>query len=173
MTEIWKEFPLDSRYSISTFGRVKGPRKILSLQHDKDGYPVFMVWSSVTHPLDGKRCKLHKVHRAVAQTFIGAIPPGMVINHLNGVKQDNHLNNLQITTISDNTQHGFTVLNRKVHLIRAKGEKHGNSKLSEKDVLEIRRRLSLGESQKDLAAEFKTPKPNISAIHLRKAWKHI
>ena len=46
-----------------------------------------------------------RVHRLVAEHFIGEIPPKMVINHKNFDKHDNHVNNLEIVTSSQNRLH--------------------------------------------------------------------
>jgi len=47
------------------------------------------------------------VHRLVWQAFMGTIPVGLTINHLNGVKTDNRLRNLEVCTRSQNTQHAI------------------------------------------------------------------
>jgi hypothetical protein len=54
-----------------------------------------------------------------------------------------------------------------------KGSKHGNAKLTEKDVIEIRHRAATGESYAVLARAFGTTKTNVGYIVKRKAWKHI
>lgn len=55
----------------------------------------------------------------------------------------------------------------------AKGEQCGNSKLTELEVLRIREVSGLGHSQKEIAAKFKISPSQVSALHLRKFWKHI
>lgn len=171
MDETWKVFPLDDRFFISDAGRVRGPRVMLKLQHDKDGYPIFIAWRGTR---DAKTYKLHKVHRAVLQTFVGEIPEGMQVNHINGVKHDNRLENLELVTASGNTSHGFRVLGRKGRNTNpSKGEAHHNSKLDAAKVREIRRLYDAGAVQKDLAAQFDTPQAHISRIIRRTAWAHV
>jgi hypothetical protein len=46
-----------------------------------------------------------RVHRLVAEHFIGEIPPKMVINHKNFDKSDNRVDNLEIVTSSQNRLH--------------------------------------------------------------------
>ena len=58
-----------------------------------------------------------RVHRVVAQTFIGKIPKGMEINHLDGDKHNNNVNNLEIVTRQQNITHYHTITKpkRNVH----------------------------------------------------------
>jgi len=173
--ETWKTFPLDDRFLISDQGRVRGLRKMLKLQRDHDGYEVFIAWFRKEQAaLEGKTCKLHKVHRAVMQTFGGEIPDGMHINHLNGIRHDNRLENLEVCSPAENTRHSFAALGRKGQNTNpTKGEKHHNSKLTTDQVLEIRRLAALGTPQISLALQFNTPQAHISRIVLKKAWRHV
>jgi hypothetical protein len=51
-----------------------------------------------------------RVHRVVAQTFIGKIPKGMEINHVNGDKHCNRVDNLEIVSRQQNITHYHTIL---------------------------------------------------------------
>lgn len=53
------------------------------------------------------RRKTYNVHRLVAETFLGKIPTNMQVNHINGNKFDNRLENLEIVTPSENSLHAF------------------------------------------------------------------
>lgn len=57
-----------------------------------------------------------RVHRVVAQTFIGKIPKGMEINHLDGDKHNNNINNLEIVTRQQNITHYHTVTKPKLNV---------------------------------------------------------
>jgi hypothetical protein len=75
---------------------------------------------------------------------------------------------------ADNLAWGTHIENeadKDLHGTRAVGEQHPTHKLSEADVREIRRRTS--DLQQDLADEFGCTFSNISAIQLRKSWKHV
>jgi hypothetical protein len=48
-----------------------------------------------------------RAHRLVWESVNGPIPDGMQINHRNGIKTDNRLENLELATASENTQHAY------------------------------------------------------------------
>lgn len=65
---------------------------------DKDGYLRVVLSNN-----DKKRYV--KVHTLVVEQFIGIIPEGYVVNHIDGNKQNNHVDNLEIVTVKENTTH--------------------------------------------------------------------
>lgn len=67
--------------------------------HDKDGYSIVC--------LDGKK---HRVHRLVAKTYIDNPDNKPQVNHINGVKDDNRVENLEWVTASENLKHAYRVL---------------------------------------------------------------
>jgi uncharacterized protein (DUF433 family) len=98
----------------------------------------------------------------VWEAFHGPIPPDHVINHINGQKDDNHLENLEVMTCSENTLHAYRILGR-----RRPGEK-----LNRTLVEEIRQRRAEGESLKTLATEYRVTQACISSVCTGKTWKH-
>lgn len=137
--EIWK--PLSeygNRYHISSFGRIKcvylfdakgQPRKIyikkLSIRA-KSGY----VFTGLT--LNKKR-KSESVHRIVGRHFIKNKGNKPFINHKNGVKWDNRVENLEWCTAKENINHAMINGLMKP----AKGEDSGQAVLTNKQVLDI------------------------------------
>ncbi len=168
MEERWSDVAGWAGYAVSTLGNLRGKRGgLLSLQHDKDGYRCAYIGPR-------KAGKMVKVHRLVVQAFVGPIPEGYCVNHINGRKDDNRVENLEVVTLAQNTQHGFTSLGRiGKNTNPTKGAEHHNASLNEEAVREIRRLYASGERQVDLAKRFETPQTNISAIVRRKAWAHI
>jgi hypothetical protein len=75
---------------------------ILKPKQHKSGYQY--VGLNVDTPT-GKKRVWKRLHRVVAEHFIGPIPPKMVINHKNFDKTDNHVDNLEIVTSSQNRLH--------------------------------------------------------------------
>tara|TARA_R110001632_G_scaffold27006_5_gene72752 strand:- start:3316 stop:3810 length:495 start_codon:yes stop_codon:yes gene_type:complete len=101
-TEIWKDIKdYEGLYQISNLGRVKslkfGKERILKGTKDFNGYSIVCLHK------DGNQ-KTKKVHQLVAIAFLGHIPSGMslVVDHINRIKTDNRLENLQIITNREN-----------------------------------------------------------------------
>lgn len=100
-------------------------------------------------------------HRLVYHHFKGEIPCGMVINHINGIKNDNRPENLEAVTHSQNIQHAYrTGLNKALD-----GEGNPASKLTNKQVLEIREAYAIGGiTQAQIAAKYGVSPVAISQI---------
>lgn len=105
MEEIWKTIKGMPEYKVSNFGRVKSyltdkdNGKVLNNREDKDGY--FMVWTKYKGGA--------KVHRLVAETFIENPKNYPIVNHKDGNKQNNNVDNLEWCTISQNTKHSYDI----------------------------------------------------------------
>ena len=113
--------------------------------------------------INGKRNN-RLVHRLIASSFIGEINPGMEINHINGIKSDNRVENLEICTRRENAIHSRAVLRKEV------GSDHGMAKLTEENVKEIRLRK---ESAAVCAKIFGVSKSTIKSIRKRKIWRDV
>lgn len=109
------------------------------------------------------------VHSLVMQEFVGIRPDGMVINHINGIKWDNRLENLEYCSQSHNIQQDF------VHGRRSyKGEKNNSVKLTEKDVLEIIRLYQSGDyTYASLAKKYGVHVCGISNIMNGHCWSYL
>ena len=112
------------------------------------------------------------VHRAVALTFLGP-SNGLTVNHKNGNKRDNRIENLEWMTRSGNITHAYRTGLKKAAPLR--GEAHPNTKLKDEDVREIRR-LYGQFNMYELAAVYGTCVSNINMIlkgrTRRTAWEN-
>lgn len=186
MNEIWKDIlHYENWYQVSSFGRVKSLIRKHRFGYSKkekvlQSFPNNKRYLRVDLCKDGQRdCR--QVHRLVLETFIGLCPEGMECRHLDGNPQNNRLDNLQWGTASENQRdriiHGTS--NRGLTHIN-QGENQGAHKLTEKQVLKIRRlyetKSSSGKrqySQRKLASMFGVQQTTIKNVVNRKTWKHI
>lgn len=159
--EIWKQVPGWPRYEVSSEGRVRNVEsgKVLLQQKAPHGYMYLALYQN-------SKSRPTTVHALVAEAFIGPRPYKWTVNHKNGVKHDNRPENLEYVTYSANHTHAYRQLGR----YRMSGEKNPNAKISAQQVVEIR---SSNETQERLATLYGLSARQISAIRLRKKWKHV
>jgi HNH endonuclease/NUMOD4 motif len=178
-TEIWKPIPDMDGYEASSIGRIRSVDRyvkhscgsgkvlrrgqILKIKIEKFGYARVPINCAST----GKGKMIKTVHSLVCAAFIGPRPDGLHINHINNVRHDNRIVNLEYVTPRQNCQH------RKVHGTYPIGVNNGRSKLTEADVLEIRRKIEDGVSQYSLSKHYGVTQTQVSWIKLRKSWTHI
>lgn len=105
MDQVWKPIKNFSRYEISNIGNVRVILTGLQLKQqirsrDCNYYHVLLVSD------DGKR--IHKnTHRLVAEAFIANPLNKPCVNHIDGNKHNNNINNLEWVTRSENDIHAF------------------------------------------------------------------
>lgn len=100
---IWKPVEGAAGYFVNMEGKIKGRSgRVLKGFLQGGRYPAFKV---------GERGRQMNIHRVVAQAFIGDIPEDWVVNHINEVKTDSNVMNLEICTISHNIRHSVASRN--------------------------------------------------------------
>jgi len=117
------------------------------------------------------RSKSHLVHRLVAEAFLGPIPPGNEVHHIDSNPANNTLPNLCFVTPSENMNAAVTRSGKANW--RGIGEQHPMAKLSKEQVIEIRRLHLEGMTQVAIAKQFGVTDHAIRRIVKRKTWKHI
>jgi hypothetical protein len=108
------------------------------------------------------------VHRLVADAFLGRIPAGFEVNHKDGNKDNNGVDNLEIFTSEANLQHA-----REHGLIPMRGEASHLAKLTEREVREIRLARANGERAAAVAARFGICERSVYGIWAKSTWKHV
>lgn len=161
MAEQWRSVEGFPGYLVSDAGRVVGRRgHVLSPHGDSTGRQQVDL-------KDGSRRRMARVHTLVLEAFVGSMPPGMEASHLNGDASDNRLANLRWES------HSANVLRKQDHGTEVHGEACNLTKLSESAIRAIREACAQGELQRDIAERFNTTQGNVSAIVLRKSWRHV
>lgn len=163
--EIWKEIiGFERYYKISNYGNVVSIRtgKLLKLELTRGGYNRVQLNVNSNH-------KRFLVHRLVALHFLDKIEGKNEVNHINNIRNDNRLENLEWCTSKENQEHCINQGRKVIHA----GSKNAMSKLTESEVIEIRRLKSTGIKNIQIAKLFNLDEKHVSLIVLRKRWKHI
>ena len=169
MTELWlphPEYPqLEGLYEFSDLGNARslGRKAKLLKQHPNTNGYLQIICSK-----DCRRTAV-RIHAAVCRIFHGPKPhanwhachgaQGKLVNTASNLYWAPAKQNLSSDKLRDGTLQS--------------GEKHGHSKLTTEQVLEIRRLAAEGVTSKALAVDFGISQPNASMIIRRKTWRHV
>lgn len=170
----------EGRYEISNLGRVKSlprmtrhsegrtkkvPGRFLA-QAPSKGYLTVRLYREQGAGIT------NLVHRILAMAFISAPPfDGAHVNHIDGNRLNNEASNLEWCTHLQNTRHAISI-----GLFKPKGQDASRAKLTNEQVLEIRRRYKPFDpvnGGKPLAKEFGVSNALIGNIAARRYWTHI
>ena len=158
----WRNVPGYDLYVCSTQGDIKNRRtnRLLKPAEDKDGYlKVVLVNESGKHYI--------AVHRVVGFTYIPNPENKPQINHIDGNKKNNSVNNLEWVTNKENRVHAI-----KTGLCDTVGENNGNAKLSAGSVKKIRALFKSGRWNKcQLARMYGVSRTMIRFIVENKNWR--
>lgn len=149
----------ESRYIISSDGNLYSSKNfgIINLKAYKDtnGYLQLRINS-----------KMFKVARLVAEHFLSDWNPDLQVNHKNGIKTDNRVENLEMCTGSENHIHAYKM----GLMVPKRGELNGNSKLTQEEVNFIRDKLNNIPATK-VALMFGVNRKTILAVRHGKTWR--
>lgn len=161
MKETWKNvIDYEGLYEVSDLGRVKNARTgvILIGCPDKKGYLCVNLCQN------GKP-RTRKIHRLVCRAFHGPAPADKrQVMHLDNDPANNRAGNLAWGSAQDDADH------KKRCDRQAKGAAHGQSKLTEQQVLRIRERRGGGEPLASIARDFNIGIPQVSQVARGKRW---
>jgi hypothetical protein len=173
-----KSFP---DYEVSNFGRVRTKsRKVRFVHHitknehfrkTKERFLTIQYNNRTGY----KFCQLYKnkkmynltIHSLVAECFLEKSVGLNVVNHKDGNKHNNVVENLEWCTDEYNHKHATETG------LKAKGESIGSSKLNSNCVHAIKYFLNKGYTHVELSKAFNVSRPTITLISLGKSWNHI
>jgi hypothetical protein len=134
--------PEFSRYSVTETGEVYQKRgktfKRVNSFFDRDGYERVMIYNNK------KQRKTMAVHRAVFSAFTKELAPGLCIDHLDGNRKNNFIDNLEQVTFEENIRRGAA----------ARPKPSPNRKLSPEQVLDVFTKREKGFSYQKIADDY-------------------
>jgi hypothetical protein len=137
------------------------PPRVKTPSRGKNGYLI-------TNLVDANgRSRPCKIHVLVMLTFLGPRPPGMMVCHNDGNPANNSIRNLRWGTWQDNFNDAVA------HGTASIGSRSGRAKLTEVDIMMIRRLGRGGVRQKDISRHYGVSKQLISRILQRGSWRHV
>jgi len=147
----------ESQYAVSSLGTVRNIKRNRNLAAvDIRGYRrVSLCLNGV---ITGET-----IHKIVCLAFLGPRPENHDINHKNGIRHDNRIENLEYCSRLENILHARDSLGRYI------GEKHAQAKLTNEDVLEIKRLCRSGFNHSQVARFCGVTPTHISCIVRNKA----
>lgn len=176
LLETWKDIPdYENFYQANPCGLIKSLSKSLRV---KNGYRVTkeLIIVNTDNGNGYLVCSLSKntnrksilLHRIIALTFIQNPKNLPEVNHKDGDKTNNSVENLEWCTRQENIDHSWNN-----NLTNCIGEKHHNSTLNNFKVKEIREKYATGNySYSKLGIEYNTNMFNIRNIIKRYTWNH-
>ena len=165
--EIWKDIEdYDGVYKISNYGRVRSYKnkiEIILFPKDTHGYLTVYLLKNRTKKRVG-------VHRLVAIAFLPNLENKPEVNHRDGNKKNNHVNNLEWNTSAENIRHALDtgLANSRI------GENHKHSIMTVSDALLIKEARVNNVPLRELVRKFSQyTMANIYSVYTGVTWNHI
>lgn len=180
--EIWRDIPdMEGFYQASSLGRIRSVDRIhmqiakggdlrpfkyrgkIRATHRNASNGYLMI--ALSQP--GRKRQTYAVHYLVCSAFHGPRPEGHVVAHGDGNRLNPSADNLRWATGSENAA---DKIGHGTHLV---GERHGNCRLSDGDVREIRRLRGEGHRFKAIASRFGVSWETCRKINSGQKRKHV
>lgn len=154
------KYILDNKYKVTEDGKIINAKtnRVLHQYKGKNGYLICQF---------GGKTRL--VHRVILSAFIPQPKEKEFVNHIDGNKSNNSLNNLEWCTRGENMKHAYSH-----NLKSSKGENNGRCKLLKSDVDYIRKVYIRGDheyGELGLAKKFGVSRTTIGAVICKQNWK--
>ena len=165
MKEIWKDVKgYEGSYQVSNLGRAKSLDRTVKRRTSYMNIKGRILKDCISRDYSciGINGKLKSLHRLITIAFIPNPYNKTTVNHINGIKSDNRVLNLEWATQSENDKHAYRIGLKKP----LRGSLNGMTKLTQEDVNYFRYKKRTGGffwGCKSIAKEY-----NISEDYLRK-----
>lgn len=170
MTEEWADINgYEGIYQVSSLGNVRSLDRVISSGARRKGQPMKIQNGSAYRQITlGKNNKLktHLIHRLVAAAFLPAVEGKDVVNHINGDKTDNRLENLEWCTYKENMEHASGTG------LMSFGDDHHTAKLTASKARAIRSLHSEGRTYASLSREYGVSPKSIMNVVNNRTWTH-
>jgi hypothetical protein len=171
--EIWKQIKDYPNYEVSNLGRVKSIDRFIADTVGRKRYYKSKILKQVVRKgyhsvslYNNKGIKIYRVNRIVAFAFIENINNKLFVNHIDGIKSNNKVENLEWCTCQENITHSIKNGLSKY----ASGEKQGHSKLKYADIIKIKE-LNKTHSARKISFMFNVCAQSIHNVLNNKTWK--
>ena len=175
-SEVFRDIPgWEGMYQVSNIGTVRSvdrtvgsvtgktynrKGKVLRQNYNEDGYKIVYLSRNARDITMG-------VHRAMGLAFIPNLDQKPMINHINAIRDDNRLENLEWCTNAENIKHSFDM-----GISCNKGDNHPNRVLTMDMVRAIRQELATGKTPKEVSEIIGTKRRNVYAVRDRQNWNY-
>lgn len=156
----WRKLKEFDNFEISSDGRLRKNGRLVKLGKTMDGYQQYAF------RINGK-AKYKRIHALVLETFIGPRPPKHDCCHINGIPNDNRIENLRWCTRKENVQDSIK------HGTKAACQRHGSAKLTNDQVKKIRQEYADGMTGYALAKKYNLARSAMHNIVIGRAWKTL
>lgn len=174
--ETWKSITGYERYQISSFGRVKSLEKQDKCPNGGEFVRREMIMKLSTSNgykrvglLKNGKYKHFFVHRLVAQEFIPNPLGKIYVNHIDSVRDNNRVENLEWCTQKENVIHSHKMGRHPKRL----GKDHPNSTLTKEQAIEIKKLISEGLMPTPISKIIGVNVGIIYNIKAGKSWKYV
>lgn len=174
-SEIWSDINgYEGMYQVSNKGRIRGldriivqrdgkkqniRGKIIAIGIKNNGYYMGQICSN------GKMVNF-TVHRLMALAFIPKVDGKDFVNHIDGNRANNDINNLEWVSRSENCRHGFE------RAIKENRKYNNQQRFTKEDIIKIRTMQKSKITMVQIAKEFNTKSGTIGDIVHRKIWDY-